>query len=139
MLAALRGSAWAYPTLEVVHLVGVALLLGNLLLLELRLLGLAPALPLRALGRLALSLVLVGFGLAAASGLLMFATQPTELLANRMFTVKVALMMLAACNAGWFHARRSLERQDVVARASLLLSTALWLLVITCGRWIGYW
>ena len=80
-----------------------------------------------------------GLGLAALSGLLMFSTQPTELLANRMFTVKIALMMLAACNAGWFHARRSLERQDAAARASLLLSTVLWLLVITCGRWIGYW
>lgn len=139
MGAALGAHPWAYPMLEVVHIVGIALLLGNLVLLEVRVWGSGADLPVASLARLSLTLAMAGFGLAALSGLLMFATQPTELLANRMFTVKVALMMLAACNAGWFHARRSLERQDVAARASLLLSTVLWLLVITCGRWIGYW
>lgn len=139
MGAALGAHPWAYPMLEVVHIVGIALLLGNLVLLEVRVWGRGADLPVASLARLSLTLAMAGFGLAALSGLLMFATQPTELLANRMFTVKVALMMLAACNAGWFHARRSLERQDVAARASLLLSTVLWLLVITCGRWIGYW
>lgn len=138
MLAALRGSAWAYPTLEVVHLVGVALLLGNLLLLELRLLGLAPALPLRALGRLALSLVLVGFGLAAASGLLMFATQASELLANRVFVVKMGLLMLAGANAAAFHARDGLGRGDLLARLQTGASCLLWLAVLACGRWIAY-
>lgn len=139
MGAALGAHPWAYPMLEVLHIVGIALLLGNLVLLEARVWGLAAEVPVAPLARLSLGLAVSGFGLAALSGLLMFATQPAELLANRMFTVKVALMMLAACNAGWFHARRSLERQDFAARASLLLSTALWLLVITCGRWIGYW
>ena len=139
MGAALGAHPWAYPMLEVVHIVGIALLLGNLVLLEVRVWGQGSDLPVASLARLSLSLALAGFGLAALSGLLMFSTQPMELLANRMFTVKVALMMLAACNAGWFHARRSLEKQDIAARASLLLSTVLWLLVITCGRWIGYW
>ena len=139
MGAALGAHPWAYPMLEVVHIVGIALLLGNLVLLEARVWGLAPDVPVAPLARLSLGLAVAGFGLCAVTGLLMFSTQPTELLANRMFTIKVALMMLAACNAGWFHARRSLERQDFGARASLLLSTVLWLLVITCGRWIGYW
>ena len=61
-----------------------------------------------------------------------------HLLANRVFTAKMVLIMLAGCNAGWFHARRSLQRQDRTARLLMLLSSALWLLVLTCGRWIGY-
>ncbi len=138
MLVALGAHPWAYPMLEVVHVIGVALILGNLILLELRVFGWASALPIEPLARLSLGLVGLGFGLAVVTGLLMFGTQPGELLANRVFTVKMALIMLAGCNAGWFHARRSLQLQDTTARVSMLLSTLIWILVITCGRWIAY-
>ncbi len=138
MLVALGAHPWAYPMLEVVHLIGVALILGNLVLLELRVLGWASVLPIEPLARLSLGLVGLGFGLAVVTGLLMFGTQPGELLANRVFTAKMALIMLAGCNAGWFHARRSLQLQDTTARVSMLLSLLIWILVITCGRWIAY-
>lgn len=138
MLVALGAHPWAYPMLEVVHVIGVALILGNLVLLELRVFGWASALPIEPLARLSLGLVGLGFGLAVVTGLLMFGTQPGELLANRVFTVKMALIMLAGCNAGWFHARRSMQLQDTTARVSMLLSTLIWILVITCGRWIAY-
>ncbi len=138
MLAELGAHPWAYPMLEVVHLLGVGLLLGNLALLELRVFGLGVVLPVMPLARLSLTLVGVGFALAAASGLLMFATQAGELLANRVFTAKMLLLMLAGANAGWFHARQSLQRLDGMARALMAVSTLIWLLVLTCGRWIGY-
>jgi len=138
MLAALGAHPWAYPMLEVLHILGLGLLLGNLTLLELRVFGLGAALPVQPLARLSLGLVCVGFGLAALSGLLMFGTQPQELLANRVFTAKMALLMLAGCNAAWFHARQSLQRLDGMARLSMAMSAVLWLLVLTCGRWIGY-
>lgn len=138
MFAALGAHPWAYPMLEVVHLLGVGLLLGNLTLFELRVFGWGKALPLEPLARLSLGVAVAGFSLAAASGLLMFGTQARELLDNRVFTGKMALIVLAGCNAGWFHARRSLQRPDRTARVLMLLSTVLWLLVLTCGRWIGY-
>lgn len=138
MWAALQASAWAYPALEVLHLLGIALLLGNLVLLELRVFGLGAALPVPALARLSLTLAGVGFGLAAASGLLMFGTQPAELLANRAFTLKMLLLLMAACNAGWFHGRGSLHKLDRLARGQMVLSTLIWLGVLTCGRWIAY-
>jgi hypothetical protein len=138
VFAALGSHPWAYPMLEVVHILGIGLLLGNLTLLELRVFGWGAALPVQPLARLSLTLVALGFSLAAASGLLMFATQAGELLANRAFTAKMLLLMLAACNAGWFHGRRSLERLDTMARALMVVSSVIWLLVLTCGRWIGY-
>lgn len=138
MIVAIQSSSWAYPLLEVVHLLGIALLLGNLLLLECRLLGAAPALPLRELARLGLGLVLLGFTLAAGSGLLMFATQAQELLANRAFVWKLGLIALAACNAAAFHARDSLVRGDLTAKLQMAVSTLLWLAVLACGRWIAY-
>lgn len=138
MFATLKSHVWAYPALEVVHIVGIALLLGNLVLLELRVFGRGAALPVKDLARLSLSVALCGFGLVAASGLLMFATQPAELLSNRVFTLKMLLLMLAGCNAAWFHGRGSLARLDGLARAQMLASTLVWLAVVVCGRWIAY-
>jgi hypothetical protein len=129
---------WAYPALEVVHIVGIALLVGNLALLELRVWGAGAAVPVQALARLALTLSLTGFAVVAASGLLMFASQPQELLANRAFVVKLSLVMLAGCNAALFHARGGLQKLDATARAQTALSLGLWLAVIICGRAIAY-
>jgi hypothetical protein len=127
-----------YPALEVVHIVGIALLLGSLVLLELRVWGLGPELPLLPLARLALGTTASGFGLVVLSGLLMFASQPAELLSNRAFVLKLALVLLAGLNALWFHARDGLRRCDALARAQTALSTGLWLAAIICGRWIAY-
>jgi hypothetical protein len=129
--------AWLYPALEVVHLIGVALLIGNLTLLELRL-WFAPANDVPAVQRAALALVLVGFGLAALSGLTMFASQPGELIANRAFTLKMLLLMLAGCNAAAFHARGGLARRDRLARIQTTVSLLTWLTILACGRWIAY-
>jgi len=138
MLSELRAHVWAYPALEVVHIVGIALLLGNLMALEIRVWGGAAALPVKALARLSLGIALAGFALAAASGLLMFATQPAELLANRSFVLKMGLLTAAACNAAWFHGRGSLDKLDLMARVQMWVSTAIWLGVVVCGRWIAY-
>jgi hypothetical protein len=138
MFSELRAHVWAYPALEVAHIVGIALLLGNLVALEIRVWGGAAALPVKALARLSLGIALGGFALAAASGLLMFATQPAELLTNRSFVLKMGLLAAAGCNAAWFHGRGSLEKLDLTARVQMLVSTAIWLGVVVCGRWIAY-
>ena len=137
-LAALKSSAWAYPALEVAHICGIALLVGNLVLLELRVFGRGASLDARALASLSLAIAAVGFCLAAASGLLMFASRAPELLTNRAFTLKMILLTLAGCNAAWFHGRASLDKLDGVARWQMVVSTLIWLSVITCGRWIAY-
>lgn len=137
-MSALLSHPWAYPALEVAHILGIALLLGNLVLLELRVFGRGAALPLQELARLSLGVVVAGFGLAGLTGVLMFAAQPQELLANRAFTVKMGLIMLAGCNAAAFHVRGGVGTLDGLARAQLLLSAALWIAVLACGRWIAY-
>ena len=134
----LSAHPWAYPALEIVHIVGIGLLLGNLVLVELRVWGFGAGLPLPALARLALRVSLLGFGIAAASGLVMFSSQPDELLANRSFLVKMSLLALAGVNAAVFHVRGGLVKLDRTARAQTALSLGLWLGVIICGRWIAY-
>jgi hypothetical protein len=129
---------WLYPLLSALHVVGIALLLGSLALLELRVWGFGAALPVLPLARLALPLTLAGFCLVGASGLGMFISQPAELLANRVFVAKMVLVMFAGLNAAAFHSRGGLEKLDRVARTQTLLSLGLWLAVIMCGRWIAY-
>lgn len=138
MFAALAAHPWAYPLLEVIHLVGLALVLGNLVLIEQRVFGLGATLPAPDLARLSLLLVAAGFGLLVVSGILMFATQAQELLASRTFAVKMSLMSLALCNAAWFHARGSLKLLDATARVQMVISTLLWLTVVGAGRWLAY-
>ena len=128
----------AYPALEVLHIAGIAMLLGSLLVLELRVWGLGPELPLRPLARLSLGITVTGFALVAFSGLLMFAGHPAEMLANRAFLIKLGLVQVPGLNAVWFHGRDSLGRCDGVARAQTVVSTGLWLAAIICGRWIAY-
>lgn len=129
---------FAYPVLEGLHVLGIALLLGSLLLVELRVWGVGAAVPLRPLARLALPVTLAGFALAAASGLAMFATRPWELLASDTFVVKMTLLMAAGLNAAAFHTRGGLDKTDAVARLQTLASLLLWLAVIAAGRWIAY-
>lgn len=124
--------------LEVVHLLGVSLILGNLVLVDLRIFGLGTALALEDLACLALPLVLLGAGLCVLSGLLMFSTQASDLLANRVFTLKMLLLTLAAGNAVWFHLRGSLRRLDRTARWLAFNSLVLWLITLGLGRWIAY-
>ena len=137
-LAALASHPWAYPAIEVVHLFGVALLLGNLVAFEARVWGAAPTIELRALARLSLLIAVAGFSLAALTGMLMFATQPEALLVNNAFRLKMALLFVAGLNAAAFHARGSLARLDSWARAQTAVSILIWIAVLTCGRWIAY-
>lgn len=131
-------NAYAFPVLEVLHILGIALLVGNLMLLELRILGILDGVELRALKRITLRLALFGFVLVVASGVTMFLSQPQELLANAAFRVKLGLLCLAGINAGWFHARGGIVSVGRIGRAQVILSMVLWVAVIAAGRWIGY-
>jgi hypothetical protein len=138
VLTALKQNAFAYPLLEVAHLLGISLLIGNLVLLELRVFGRGASLPIKDLARLSLVVAVTGFCIAAATGLTMFATQAEDLINNGAFKLKMLLLFVAACNAGYFHGRDSLDKLDWVAKAQMVASMLLWISIATCGRWIAY-
>jgi hypothetical protein len=137
-IAVLRESVWLYPILEIAHIIGIALLLGNLVAFEARVLGAGKNIDLSALARLALPLSVLGFLLAAVSGLTMFATQALELLDNPAFKWKMLFLMIAGGNAAWFHGRGSLKRADGVAKLQVIASFIVWIAVLSCGRLIAY-
>ena len=129
---------FVYPALEAAHIFGIALLVGSLVVFELRVWGRGGAIDADALGRLALPVTVAGFGLAATTGSIMFAAQAAELIANQAFLLKMILVILAGLNAVWFHLRGALRRGDRFARLQTAVSLGLWIGVIICGRWIAY-
>ena len=131
-LAWIVSDPYTYPALEMVHIAGIALLVGNLALLEARVWGFGASV------RLALRIAWGGFALVAASGLLMVAANPGEMFANPAFRLKLALIAAGGVNAWWFHRRGGIARPDGMARAQTAFSLGLWLAVIMCGRWIAY-
>ena len=132
------GVPWVYPSLEVVHIVGIGLLIGSLVVFELRVWGLGRAVELHALARLALPISVSGFALVLCSGLVMFLSQIDEMLGNTAFVVKMGLVAAAGLNAIGFHLRGGLAADDRFARVQTALSLGLWVAVVFCGRWIAY-
>ena len=117
---------------------GLAALFGALLVLDLRVLGAARAVPADALARLAVPVALAGFALAATTGLAMLAARATEIATHPAFLLKLGLILMAGINALWFHRRAVVARPDALARAQVVASFLLWLGVIVAGRWIAY-
>lgn len=144
--AALRASPWLYPAVEVVHLAGIALLVGGAALFDLRLLGLGRALPAGALGRHLLGWSRRSLALVVPSGALLFSAHAVELSRNPAFRLKLAVIAVAAVNALVFHAVTARElaawdaarRTPLAARAAACVSLACWLAAIACGRLIAY-
>ncbi len=134
----IQSSAFAYPLLEAAHIVGIGLLLGSLAVFELRVWGRGTGIDPGALARLALPVTAFGFGLAAASGLLMFAGQAEEMVRNRAFVIKMLLLFVAGSNAVWLHRRGGVAAADRLGKLQTALSLGLWVGVIICGRWIAY-
>jgi hypothetical protein len=135
---AIRRSIWAYPALETIHIAGFGVLIGSLLVFELRLFGLGRVIQAVPLARLALGTSVIAFAVAATSGFLLFISGATELAAHPAFRVKLVLILIAGVNAIVFHARGGVRRQDVAARAQAAASIVLWVSVLTSGRLIAY-
>ena len=133
-------SSWAYPAANVVHLLGLVLLLGGIGLVDLRLIGAFRRLPLNALAHALTPLALLGLGLLTASGATMFAAD-TAVAANETFRTKLLLVGLALANAAAFRFRfRDGTPEPTPAAARLIGAASLlaWLAVAYCGRMIAY-
>ena len=135
---AIRRSVWAYPLIETVHISAFAVLVGSLLVLEVRVFGAQPALSHVALGRLVVRIAVVALSAAVLAGSLLFISDAAQVAANPAFRLKLVLILMALLNAAVFHARDSLRRHDAVARWQAGLSIALWFAVIAAGRMIAY-
>jgi hypothetical protein len=129
----LQQSGTAYLLVNAAHILGIALLLGAILPLDLRLLGLFRRYPVDVLEPFLVRCAAAGLGLAALTGLWLFSVKPDEYLANDAFGWKLALIGLALINIAVRY--RSMR---AARRTSAGLSLSLWLSVLVAGRWIGF-
>src|ERR687895_848472 len=82
---AMRQWLWLYPSVETVHIVGIGLLFGSIAILDLRLLGVSRAIPVRLLARHVLPWTAASFLLIVPSGFLMFSAHATEFIESSVF------------------------------------------------------
>jgi hypothetical protein len=156
VLAYLEQSAWAdsirenellFPLLESVHVLAICLVIGTVLALDLRLLGLASVnRSVTSIARGILPLTWSAFALAVVSGGLLFVSNASHYWANRYFDAKICLIGLAGLNMAIFHLASAKDRSHwesdrrlpLKARWAGGVSILVWLAVVACGRWIGF-
>ncbi|MBT9552649.1 MAG: hypothetical protein IV088_17505 [Hydrogenophaga sp.] len=144
--ALLRSSIWLYPLVNTGHVVGIALLFGAIVPLDLRLIGCFGRTPLEHLAGTLVPVAVTGLLLALCTGFLLFATRPLDYVVEPLFGIKLALVGAAVLNALWLRRGSAWRRVGVTPgappqrawRLHGLLSIVLWLGVITAGRLIGY-
>ena len=142
---AIRSSVWLYPAIESMHYIGLAMLVGGIMLIDLRVLGFARSLPLKSMIGL-LPWVWAGFIVNVTTGSLLFIYGASNFATSGAFQLKMVLMVLAGINAfafelitrkdggEWIRA----EQPPVGAKVFATLSLVLWMSVVTTGRWMAY-
>jgi len=144
---AIRESMWAFPILNLVHLLALLVAAGTIVYWDLRLLGLGLLrTAVSDLGRQLLPWTWGGFSVMLVSGLLLAWCEAGRLYSNFFFRTKVVLLVLAGLNVLVFHLTvyrgvTAWDRAPVTplrARIAGAVSLALWFGLIAAGRAIGY-
>jgi hypothetical protein len=143
----LRESEVAFPLTEAVHLLGLAISVGTVMWVDLRLMGICMR------GERVTDVVSrlepwagFGFTVMLGSGLLLFLGKPETYYTTAVFRVKMLLLPLAGVNVWFFHRKvyTSVARWDEKAvvpwqgRLVGWVSIALWMAIIVLGRWTAY-
>lgn len=143
----IRNSLFLFPLIESVHVIGLTMVFGTIVIIDLRLLGIASTRrPFTAIASDVFRLTWMAFAVTATTGALMFITNASTYYHSAYFRAKMALLALSGLNMLVFEftARRSIHAWDRKAsapasgRAVAVLSLVIWIGVIVLGRWIGF-
>ncbi|MBO9601941.1 MAG: hypothetical protein J7496_05475 [Novosphingobium sp.] len=139
-------STWAFPTLESLHVMSFVTVLGSLLVVDLRILGIGwKDVRLTTLSHETLRITWIGFVCAAITGLMLFCSKATSYVINPYFKLKLVMLAFAGINmvvfqfvtwksvAGW-----DLGKVPTAAKVSATLSLLAWICVVFFGRAIGF-
>lgn len=140
------GTAW-FPLIESIHVVAISLLLGTLLMVDLRLIGVAARrYSLTQLGKELLPWTWASFWIAVLTGMAMFITRAASHVVNPAFQIKMLLLLLAGANMFLLqrfflktsHELKGFELPTNKMKISGTLSLCLWVGITLSGRWIGH-
>lgn len=136
-----------YPFVESLHVIAVALVFGSIMIVDLRLLGIASTnRPFTRVGMDLLRITWVGFALAVVTGVLLFLPNASSIYQNPNFQIKMLLILLAGVNMVIMEMVTARDvrvwdthaKPPTRARVAGLLSLLFWLGVIVFGRLIGF-
>jgi hypothetical protein len=135
----LRFSQWGYAAVNTTHVFGIALLVGAILPLDLRLIGLWRSVALEPLARVLVPVAATGLLLAMTTGAFLFITRAPEYAAIELFLVKLALIATGAIHALSLHFGHGLQDASRARlRAAGATSLSIWLAVLICGRLLAF-
>jgi hypothetical protein len=138
--------SWVWPAAETLHFIGLAMLVGVIGLMDLRLLGMAKRLPFAPLHRL-LPWAITGFAICLGTGVVFFAGDPFQYIHNSVFGLKLLFIFLAGANVvafyvtGVFRDVEALGPGDdapVAAKVIAGVSLILWIGVMYLGRMLPF-
>ena len=144
---AIREGGYYFPMLESLHVIALVSVVGSIVAVDLRLLGLASReQPVTRMTNDLLPWTWGAFVVAAITGLMLFSSTPMRYFDSTLLRIKFFFMFLAGVNMLVFHfvTYKDVHRWDtasaipVPARLAGGLSLLLWTLVIFFGRWVGF-
>jgi hypothetical protein len=143
----IRESIWAYPAANVLHVVAVTAFVSAVVVMDLALLGTIGGFEQGAIVRSARRVAIATFLVVAATGLVLFTAEASHVALNRVFQIKIALVLLGLANA-LFAGRRAVALIESArgegalprfARGAALVSLLVWFAVVAAGRMIAYY
>lgn len=141
----ITGTFWVWPLMEILHFFGLSLLLGSLLVIDLRLAGFFRQINIAATHSL-LPWTFIGFGINLTTGILFYIGDPMHYTANMGFRIKIVLVLVAGLNALWYYLAidKKLTSWDPhgdtppLAKTIAFISLVSWTGVLLLGRLIPY-
>ena len=142
----IQATYWLWPVLEIIHFFGLTLLMGGLIIVDLRMIGFFPTISLQGVKKL-LPFVVFGFLLNLITGIFFIYGDPSRYAINIGFQIKLILILLAGCNATIYHFKvesyalklgSSFKETTLAVKLVGFTSLSLWTSVLLLGRLIPY-
>jgi len=139
---------WTYAIVNLTHILGISLLFGAVVVLDLRLLSVWRSIPLDLVARPTTIVAGTGFGIAVLTGPALLATKATEYVGNPFLPLKLIAITLGIINVAIVHSlpawkARANPELGTIQRRQLAIaggtSLACWLSAIAAARLIAYW
>ncbi|MEQ8708009.1 MAG: hypothetical protein RIC36_03400 [Rhodospirillales bacterium] len=142
---ALRKSFWVYPVINAGHILGLAMIFGSILPMDLRLIGFWQKTDYQQLAKVLVPVAATGVLLALTTGIALFSARPLDYAFKPLFQIKIAIIIMVVLNALLLH-RTTLwttaptEGQPPSRfRIAGIISITGWVSVIITGRFLGYY
>lgn len=138
--SAIRASTWLFPAIEAVHLLGLAMLGGAVLIVDLRLLGVGvSSLSAAELARDARPWLITAIACMFLTGIPLFLSEAVKCYYNTSFWVKMTTLVIALAFCVLVRPRiLALVTVNWRHRLCGMVSVSLWVTVAAAGRWIGF-